>query len=217
MRKVTCISLLLVIGLVSLCLFGGCKKKDSETNDEYEPTSSLEMSEGEAAALGEKVKVILYFSDADGKKLVAETHLTEFTPKDRRTENLAKKVCELLLSGPQDTTLKNLMPKDAVVKSVHIDGHEAKVDFSETFLSNLPANSDEINLVVYAIVNSLTEIKDINQVSITVEGKSPGKMGSGFEFVEFQRNAELISVAVETVATAKDYYTEENFADVQLE
>ena len=217
MKKIACISLLLVVGVISVCLLGGCKKEDADKNDEYEPTSSLEMSEGEAAALGEKVKCILYFTSADGKSLAAETQLAEFTPKDRRTENLAKKVCELLLAGPQDTALKNQIPQDTVVKSVHIDGGKATVDFSEAFLSKLPANADEINLIVYAVVNSLTEIKDINEVAITVEGKSPGKMECGFEFNVFQRNAGLISSAVETVATAEDYYTEENFADVQLE
>lgn len=217
MKKIACISLLLVVGVVTMCLLGGCKKNDADQNDEYEPTSSLVMSEGEAAALGEKVKCILYFTGADGKKLTAETQLAEFTPKDRRTENLAKKVCELLLAGPKDTSLKSQIPQDTVVKSVHIDGGKATVDFNEAFLSKLPATSDEINLIVYAVVNSLTEIKDINQVAITVEGKSPGKMECGFVFNDFQRNAEMIAAAVETVATADDYYTEENFADVILE
>ena len=217
MKKAACIGLLLAVGILSVCLLGGCKKKDNGSKEEYEPTSSLEMSEGEAAALGEKVKCILYFTGADGKKLTPEVQLAEFTPKDRRTENLAKKICELLLAGPKDTSLQSRMPKDAAVKSVHIEGNKATVDFNEAFLTGLPANSDEINLVVYALVNSLTEIKDLNQVAITVEGKTPGKMECGFEFIVFERNADLIAAAAETLATAADYYTEENFADVQLE
>ena len=149
------------VALGLLCLFTACSKKQGD-KDEYTPTSSLEMTDSEAAALGEKVRVILYFTDSKGENLFAESQLAEFTPKDRRTENMAKQICEMLAAGPanQDTYV-NTLPADSTVRSVKMDKGIATVDFNEAFLSNLSTDPAKLNLMVCAIANTLTELKKL--------------------------------------------------------
>ena len=210
-RYCVCITAL-VLGL--LCLFTACSKKQGD-KDEYTPTSSLEMTDTEAAALGEKVRVILYFTDTKGTNLFTESQLTEFTAKDRRTENMAKKICEMLTAGPanQDTYV-NTLPSDTAVRSVKIENGIATVDFNEAFLSNLSTDPAKLDLMMCAIANTLTELKEINQVIVTADGKAPGKMECGFEFKATSRNMDIVSAQAASVQTD---YSEEAFADVPLE
>lgn len=210
-RYCVCITAM-VLGL--LCLFTACSKKQGD-KDEYTPTSSLEMTDTEAAALGEKVRVILYFTDTKGTNLFTESQLTEFTAKDRRTENMAKKICEMLTAGPanQDTYV-NTLPSDTAVRSVKIENGIATVDFNEAFLSNLSTDPAKLDLMMCAIANTLTELKEINQVIVTADGKAPGKMECGFEFKATSRNMDIVSAQAASVQTD---YSEEAFADVPLE
>lgn len=210
-KRFLCIA---AVALGLLCLFTACSKKQGD-KDEYTPTSSLEMTESEAAALGEKVRVILYFTDSKGENLFAESQLAEFTAKDRRTENMAKKICEMLAAGPanQDTYV-NTLPADSTVRSVTMDKGVATVDFNGAFLSNLSTDPAKLNLMVCAIANTLTELKEINQVIITADGKAPGKLECGFEFKATSRNMEIVSAQA---AAAQTDYSEEAFAGVALE
>lgn len=202
----------MVVGL--LCLFTACSKKQGD-KDEYTPTSSLEMSDSEAAALGEKVRVILYFTDTKGTNLFTESQLVEFTAKDRRTENMAKKICELLAAGPANRdTYVNTLPADSAVRSVKLDKGIATVDFNGAFLDNLSTDPAKLDLMVCAIANTLTELKEINQIMITADGKAPGKLECGFEFKATSRNMEIVSAQA---AAAQTDYSEEAFSDVDLE
>lgn len=204
--------LLVLIGAV--CVFSGCSKTE-ENPDEYTPTSSLQMTESEAAALGEKVRVVLYFTDSKGTNLFAESQLMEFTSRDRRTENMAKKICEMLIAGPANKdTYVNTLPKDVGVRSVTISDNIATVDFNGDFTEKLSDQPAKLDLMMCAIANTLTELKDVSKIAITVDGKALGKMENGYEFKTTARNKDII--ATQPVSNSVEY-TEEAFADVPLE
>lgn len=198
----------------AVCLFSGCSKTE-DSPDEYTPTSSLQMTESEAAALGEKVRVVLYFTDSKGTNLFAESQLMEFTSRDRRTENMAKKICEMLIAGPADRdTYVNTLPKDVSVRSVTISNNIATVDFNGDFTEKLSDQAAKLDLMMCAITNTLTELKDVDKVAITVDGRSLGKMDCGYEFKATARSMEL--VAAQPASNTVEY-TEEAFSDVALE
>ena len=214
MRRKQCFLCVTAVALGLLCLFTGCSKKQGD-KDEYTPTSGLVMTTSEAAALGQKVRVILYFTDTKGTNLFAESQLTEFDAKDRRTENMAKKICEMLAAGPANKDVYvNTLPANSVVRSVKIDKGVATVDFNETFGADLPSDPAKLDLLMCAIANTLTELKEINQVVVTVDGKVPGKTESGFEFKATARNMDIV---LAQAAAAPTDYSEEAFADVALE
>ena len=203
--------------LVSAIILGGvtgCKEK-KETSDEYTPTSSLQMTESEAAALGEKVRVVLYFTDKEGNSLYPENQLVEFSSKDRKTENIARKMCEMLLAGPANTdTYVSTFPKGLTLKSVDVSDGVATVDFAGNFTEKISDNAKKLDLMMCALANTLTELKDVSRVAVTVEGKAPGKMKNGYVFGEVPRSREFIGTQP---ASSSVEYTEEAFADVTLE
>ncbi len=213
MKKSKLLQIILVV-LGVICLFSGCSEKE-ENPDEYTPTSSLEMTESEAAALGEKVRVVLYFTDKKGANLFPESQLLEFSARDRRSENMAQKICEMLIEGPADKDkFVNTISKDVIVKSVTISQGVATVDFSGNFTEKLSDNAEKVDLMMCALTNTLTELKDISAVNITVEGKNPGKLSNGYEFKRTSRN---LSVVGTQPVSAGVEYTEEAFIDVPLE
>ena len=202
------------VAMSLMCLCSACGKQPVDT-DEYTPTSSLTMSASEAAALGQKVRVILYFTDRQGTNLFTESQLTEFDAKDRRAENMAKTVCEMLAAGPANKDMYvNTLPAESTVRSVTINNGVATVDFNKSFEANLPGDPAKLDLMVCAIANTLTELKEISRVRITVDGRVPEKTESGFEFKETSRNMEIVSA--QAAAPLPDY-SEETFADVALE
>lgn len=213
MRKCKLLQILLILVAI-LCIFSGCNKAEGNP-DEYTPTSSLEMTESEAAALGEKVRVILYFTDSKGTNLFPESQLLEFSARDRRTENMAKKICEMLVAGPADTgKYVSTFPKEVSVRSVTISQGVATVDFNGNFTEKISDNAAKLDLMMCAIANTLTELKDVSRVSITVDGKAVGKLSNGFEFKTTPRNTNIIGTQP---ASADVEYTEEAFMDVPLE
>jgi len=213
MKRIKLLCVLFII-LAVTCIFSGCNKAE-ESVDEYAPTSSLQMTESEAAALGEKVRVVLYFTDSKGTNLFAESQLMEFSAKDRRTENMAKKICEMLIAGPANKdTYVNTLPKDVSVRSVTISEGVATVDFNGNFTEKISDQPAKLDLMMCAIANTLTELKDVSKVSVTVDGKALGKQGNGYEFKTTNRSRELIG---NQPASKTVEYTEEAFSDVTLE
>ncbi|HHT93108.1 MAG TPA: GerMN domain-containing protein [Clostridiaceae bacterium] len=200
------IILLLTLVLVIAITLVGCKK-DKKKDDEYQPTSGLVMTEAEANALKNKVRVVCYYPTASGDKLVGEVTLVDFTSKDKKTENMIMKVVNTLAKGPKDTSnLKTMMPKDAELKSVKIKDDCVILNFNETFKAGMPETQSEIEILLYAIANTVTEFKDFNCVKIT----------SGNEVVQsvVNRNMDIVAKIVET---STNNYNEEEYADVPLE
>ena len=80
------------------------------------------------------------------------------------------------------------------------------LNFNETFKAGMPETQSEIEILLYAIANTVTEFKDFNCVKIT----------SGNEVVQsvVNRNMDIVAKIVET---STNNYNEEEYADVPLE
>ncbi len=213
MGKRFCTGLLAV--MMVLCI-AGCSKKnpDSGDGDEYTPTSSLALSEEEAAALSGKMRVKLYYTAPENTQLAGEIHLLEYTAKDAKAEHLIQKVMESLLAGPSEGgKLGVLIPEGAKVENVSIKDDCATIDFNRAFADGLPKEKETAKLLAYSIVNTVTELKEIEKVKITVEGGDIGVTDSGFEFTTFSRSLEMVAAANST----EDVFSESDYDGVELE
>lgn len=133
----------------------------------------------------ELVKVKLYFANETGDKLIAanrEKHYSTNTPLERL-------VVEELIAGPSGqiqglypsvnpaTKIINVMTKDGV----------CYVNLDSGFLTVVNNVSTEVS--VYAIVNSLVELSNINKVQILINGEVP----SAFSTATFERNLDYVT------------------------
>lgn len=129
----------------------------------------------------ETMSVNLYFTD--GEYLIAETREID------KVEGLARETVNELLLGPSlDGSLLPTIAEGTKLLDINVksDG-TCVVDFSNDILN------EQSELMVYSIVNTLTQFSSINTVEILVEGQDVGYTSTGINLSEaFSENINLV-------------------------
>jgi germination protein M len=164
-------------------------------DDELYPASSIVMAEEEAEAVSGKVPLYLYFANEDNTRLKLEVRYISAGDAKKDTGQMAGVVIEELIKGPADTDgYKPTIPAGAKLRSpVVIKDGIATVDMSIEFKTQHPGGKDAEKLTIYSIVNSLTELRGIEKVKFTIDGKVAKEYMGYFKFdAPFPRNTRLI-------------------------
>ena len=137
-----------------------------------------------STALPQGRDVNLYFASPNSSKLLLEKREI-VASQDPIT--IGKEILRELLFGSADG-LKNMFPNDVKINDFYIkSGGVGVVDFSKTIL-NHNVGSHEEQLLVLSLVNSLTELPDIQSVQILIGGKQVNTLfGSVDTSVPIQR------------------------------
>lgn len=177
-----------------------CKKNpgdNADPSDNAQPSSGLALSGEEAKELNSKVKIIAYFVSEDKAKLEGELRYMEIGEAKQSTENIASTIVTELLKGPsKDFSGKRIIPEGTKLLSpVTISGSLAVVNLSKEFVNNSSAEKKDIDMSIYSLVNSVTEIKELDRVKILIDGKEEASFKGVVEMnLPFKRNKALISV-----------------------
>ncbi len=193
MRKI--LSLLLVC-VITMALFSGCGSADNNSGiDELTPASSVSLGENQAGELKDKTPFKLYFINDQGK-LAPETRYIDNTEVAKGNENIATVLVKELISGPaKGSLLSRTIPQETKVHSnVIIKDGTATVDLTKEFIDKHKGGKKNEQLTLYSIVNTLTEIKDINTVQFKIDGKVKKEFKGSYQLdVAFPRSAYLNS------------------------
>ncbi|MGE5544759.1 MAG: GerMN domain-containing protein [Bacillota bacterium] len=141
-----------------------------------QPGTSVEQTRPSATAPAKpgpsevKRNVTLYFANQDATKVVPETR-TISVPSNLSKAAYIKTIVNELIKGPRNSELRRTIPAEATVRSVVIKDSTAYVDFSQEMHSKHPGGAAGESMTINSIVNTLTELENITQVQITVEGK----------------------------------------------
>jgi len=171
----------------------GLQKSES---DELHPVSSVVMSEDEAKKLTDKVQIYLYFANEDNTKLVKEIRYISMADAKQSTGHLASVIVKELIKGPgKESGLKPTIPAGTQLRSpVTINGGIATVDFTKEFIDKHSGGKAAEQVTLFSIVNSLTEIKEIQKVKFLIDGKPKKEFKGNFQFdAPFPRSTSLIS------------------------
>ncbi|MGL5514336.1 MAG: GerMN domain-containing protein [Sporomusa sp.] len=114
---------------------------------------------------GRIMHLVAYYATKDAMYLVPEVYEVPVNSRPART------AMEFLLAGPKSSELVGVMPPGVKLKNLSIKDHVAYVDFNDAIIKNNTGGSASEILLVGAIVNTLTEFPDIQQVQILVDGK----------------------------------------------
>jgi germination protein M len=148
-------------------------------------------------------EITLYFPDSAMKALAAEKRQLTVAS----TKPLEQYVIEELFKGTQAAAggtdgneNKQLMPEGTRLNSVKTEKGLCVVDFSEEFYKNRPLTSAEERLLLYSIVNSLTQLEGIDRVQITVGGE----ILPLYTYIDIGKP---LTRAEEFIKTGTDYWT----------
>ncbi len=113
----------------------------------------------------QSLNITVYFPDESGNALV-QSNLIVNTNGTKQPEQL---VVERLIAGPivVDIPMLLVLNPKTQLNSVYTEDGVTYLDFNEAFLEKPEGVSDEV--VIYSIVNSLTELNYVSKVSITVD------------------------------------------------
>lgn len=114
----------------------------------------------------EDAELCLYYAAADGSGLVRKYT----TLKYYNTSSMASVVLDALLRGAAAEDCQPVISPDTQVKNVYVKDGICQVDFNQGFLEKI--GEQDFRLNVYGVVNSLTELADVDKVQITVDGQT---------------------------------------------
>ena len=77
----------------------------------------------------------------------------------------------LLASGPTNDKLETPLPEGTIINNAYLKGNTVYVDFSNEFITNAPSGIEEEGLLIYSIVNTLTELNEVSGVKILINGE----------------------------------------------
>lgn len=115
--------------------------------------------------------VRLYFADAQGRFLMEEQRSKPADIAMSQPEYILRS----LITGPQSDSLSPTVPKGTMLLSVSVQEGACLVDFSSEFLQNRPEQELQERMTVFSVVNSLTQLEEIDTVEILVEGNPVGR------------------------------------------
>ena len=136
-----------------------------------------------------KPVVTLYFADATDTKLVAEQRRIELNGNVSQE----KARIEELIKGPQKQGLLATIPPETVVKDVTVKNGICQVDLAFDLKSKFFTSAESKNIMIYSIVNTLTESGKIDKVAFLVDGKKDIEFTKDIDLKEtFVRNEKVI-------------------------
>lgn len=162
-----------VLALVLLLLAGGCLRP---------------APENVTGPVGRAALVTLYFAD----------HQAQFTvPEDRWIDlsdrALAVRVLEELAAGPRSHGLRLTLPPGTRVLGVEIAGGVARADFSRELVENHPGGSAGEAMTLRSLIFTLTDLEDVEGVTILVEGEAIGLLAGHVELGENMGRAGILA------------------------
>jgi len=117
-----------------------------------------------------ETEVIVYFGDFQAEYLVPEKHTVK-TKDDTNPHLLAEIVINELIAGPYDKSLNPTIPPETRLLSIEIKDKIAYVDFSPELKTNHWGGTAGETMTITSIVNTLTELENIDKVQILIEGE----------------------------------------------
>lgn len=159
---------IIFVFLFILLLIGGyfaikyVKSKNQETIvEEYVPEEEITEKQ-----LRQTI-VSLYFLDKQTNELVPEARLIDI--KDMLS-NPYEKLVNLLIEGPKNEKSSKLIPDNTKLLQNYLEGDCVVLDFSSEILNYDKQNEKTKKNIVDSLVNTLTELAEINKVKILVNG-----------------------------------------------
>ncbi len=126
--------------------------------------------EAEEQTGGEEITINVYYSDPMAEYLVPESRIIS-------SENKYVDALHELMKKPVDETLTPLMPDTTTVNSVTVEDGNAKVDLSQEFLDDRFVSDTVDILLLYSIVNTLTQFPEVNSVTLYIDGEKLDILG----------------------------------------
>lgn len=136
-------------------------KEETTTVEEYIPQE--EITEDQVR----QTIVSLYFPSKETNELNPEARLIDIK---EIINNPYEKLINLLIEGPKNEKNKKIIPENTKLNKNYLEDDCVVLDFSAEFLNYSKEDENEKINLINSIVNTLTELTEVNQVKILIDG-----------------------------------------------
>jgi len=112
--------------------------------------------------------VTLYFMNIQTAELVPEARQIDVK---ELLENPYKKIMQLLIDGPKNEQLIKIIPEGTYINKIEEKNGIVMIDFSEEFIKDQRLGKEQEQLIIDSIVNTLTELTEVSEVRILINGE----------------------------------------------
>ncbi len=157
------ILIVLILLGVGYVIFNNIKSNKEEfAYEEYVPQEEI---------TGEQLRqtvITLYFLNPETQELTPEARQID---AKELIENPYELLINLLMEGPKNEKLLKLIPENTKLNNAQIKDNILYIDFSEDFIKEQNLGKEQEELILKSIVNTLTELTEINKVAILINGE----------------------------------------------
>ena len=152
----------------------------------------------------------LYFANKTGDTLVAETREVHYSSN----MSLEKLIVNQLLKGPDTAGLKSAIPSGTKMVSVSLVDGTCYVNLDSNFKHQDYTVKEPI--VIYSIVNSLSELSTINSVQISINGDTSGVYRDSYRLSEiYLRNLDYVTTLTQENTESNEGTETESVEDTE--
>lgn len=170
---------IIFIVVLIILILSGIVVMNFNVETEYVPETEIEEKELR------KTIVSLYFQDKQTKELVRESRLID-------SKNLLKEpykeLLNMLISGPENESYEKCIPEGTRILNISKEQDIVIIDFSNEFVEK-STDEKQKNNSIYSILNTLTELTEINGIKIKIDGNEiDGFIECGLDFKQIFTN-----------------------------
>lgn len=137
------------------------KEEKETTVEEYIPEEEI------AEEQVRQTIVSLYFPNKETNEINPEARLIDIK---EIINDAYEKLVNLLIEGPKNDKNKKIIPDGTRLNKTYLEGDCVVLDFSTEFLNYAKENEKEKTNLINCVVNTLTELTEINKVKILIDG-----------------------------------------------
>ncbi len=167
------ILLIILIGGFFAIQFVKNKKSEKENAITEEYTPQEEIAEEQVR----QTIVSLYFPSKENNELNPEARLIDIKEIINQPY---EKLINLLIEGPKNEKNKKIIPENTKLNKCYLENDCVTLDFSNEFLNCSKEEKDKGNLI-NSIVNTLTELTEVNKVRFLIDGNENEEFNEVYE------------------------------------
>lgn len=144
-------------------------KEDIDTGEVDDKDKTSNVSKASSEATNELI-VKVYYADSQGEYLVPEQRTINVLDVTDGSNKYIDALNELI-KIPENNSLIRLVPETTVVNNVSLNNSLAIVDLSKTLLTDRFVSDTVDILLLYSIVNTLTEFTEVHAIILLIDGE----------------------------------------------
>lgn len=180
---------LILLGIL-LCVIIVITIMNLEKVDESQNLAEITPGEEITEEQERQTIVSLYYINKETNTLIPEARVIDV--KDL-LENPYDTLVRFLMETPKNEKLRSAIPSDTKINNAALVGDMVLLDLSKEFVDKQEKSNEVFNLSIYSIVNTLTELNEVNSVKILIDGQDISKIeGTDISLTEnFKRKDDL--------------------------